>query len=196
MKRETNIESAVPLAGLKASRRNLLKGAGMLSGTLALSSTLAALAPGRAWALDMKALSSHQGRVILRFTRYLYPHPSLEDAVYALVVKDLDDKASADADSKNTLAQGVAQLDQIGGEDWLKRSAALQEIDVASMESTNFFKLVRSTAVVSLYSNEMAYAHFGYGGPAGNTGYLYKGFNDLTWLPDPPPTASGPIPPS
>ncbi|MGE4481147.1 hypothetical protein [Acidocella sp.] len=182
--------------GMAPSRRALLKSAGMLSGVLALSSTLAALAPSRAWALALKTLSSDQGRVILTFTRHLYPHPNLDDAVYALVVKDLDDKASADAATKAVLAQGVTQLDQINGGDWLKRAHDLQEIDVAAMESTSFFKLVRGTAVVTLYSNEMAYTHFGYGGAAGNTGYLYKGFNDLTWLPEPPASASGPIPKS
>lgn len=194
METTSDARNSAPSETLTASRRGVLKGAGVLSGMLALSSTLAVLAPSRSWALTMKSLSTHQGNAILTFTRHLYPHPTLDDAVYALVVKDLDDKASANADTMNVLAQGVTQLDQIGGGDWLKRSDALQEIDVASMESTPFFKLVRSTAVVSLYSNDMAFAHFGYGGSAGNAGYLYKGFNDLTWLPDPPPAASGPIP--
>jgi hypothetical protein len=40
----------------------------------------------------------------------------------------------------------------------------------------------------------MAYAHFGYGASAGDGGYLTHGFNSLSWLPDPPPGASGPIP--
>ncbi len=180
-------------APIIATRRDLLKGTGILTGTLALSSVLAALAPSRVWALELKTLSSHQGEVLLAFSRQLYPHPQLEDAVYALVVKALDGKA-ASATTKETLAQGVARLDAIGSGDWLKRSQALREIDVASMEGSPFFSLVRSTAVVALYNNDMAFAHFGYGGRKGNKGYLYKGFNDLKWLPDPPAAASGPIP--
>ncbi|MDE2582418.1 MAG: twin-arginine translocation signal domain-containing protein [Rhodospirillales bacterium] len=183
-----------PAAPIAATRRGVLKATGLLTGTLALSSVLASLAPSRSWALDLKGLSSHQGAVILAFSRHLYPHPHLEDAVYALVVKELDGKAAATPATKKTLADGVARLDHVGSGDWLKRGAALQEIDVAAMEGTPFFTLVRSTAVVALYNNDMAFAHFGYGGKKGNDGYLYKGFNDLKWLPNPPAAASGPIP--
>ena len=182
-----------PAPPLAATRREVLKGAGILTGTLALSSVLATLAPSRAWALDLKTLSSHQGAVLLAFTRRIYPHPDLEDAVYALVVKALDGKA-ADAPTRETLAQGVARLDAIGSGDWLTRPKALQDVDVAAMETTPFFALVRGTAVVALYNNDMAFAYFGYGGRKGNEGYLFKGFNDLKWLPDPPDAASGPIP--
>ena len=51
-----------------------------------------------------------------------------------------------------------------------------------------------STAVVSLYDNDMAFAHFGYPGRKGDPGYIHRGFNDLHWLPDPPDGASGPVP--
>lgn len=45
--------------------------------------------------------------------------------------------------------------------------------------------------MVSLYANTMAYAHFGYGASEGDGGYLTKGFNSLSWLPNPPAAASG-----
>ncbi|MGH7101001.1 MAG: twin-arginine translocation signal domain-containing protein [Acetobacteraceae bacterium] len=176
------------------TRRALLKTTGVLTGTLALSSVLAGLAPSRAWALDLGTFSTHQGAVILACSRHLYPHPTLEDAVYALVVRDLDGQAAADHAVQQTVLSGVRELDQIGGGDWLKRDPALQLVDVESMQGTPFFVTVRSTAVVSLYNNDMAFAHFGYGGTAGHLGYLHKGFNDLKWLPEPPAAASGPVP--
>lgn len=182
------------IAAIRLTRRSLLKGAGILTGTLAVSSTLAMVAPSRVWALEMSTFDAHQGAVILAFTRHLYPHKGLEDAVYALVVKALDQKSKADPANRKTLLAGVKRLDGIAGTNWLKRSASLQAVDVASMEGDPFFELVRSTAVVSLYSNTMAYAHFGYGGEEGDGGYLHKGFNDLAWLPNPPAKDSGPIP--
>lgn len=185
---------ATARAAIPLTRRQLLKGAGILTGVLATSSTLALLAPSRAWALEMQMLDAHQGAVILEFTKHLYPHRGLEDAVYALVVKALDQKAQADHGTQLTLIKGVARLDQIHGHDWLKRSKDLQGIDVAAMQDDDFFKLVRSTAVVSLYTNDMAYAHFGYQGTEGDSGYLDKGFNDLSWLPNPPAADSGPLP--
>ncbi len=180
---------------IKLTRRELLKGTGVLTGTLALSSTLAMLAPSRVWALELQGLDTHQGDVLLAFTRQLYPHPTLDDAVYALVVKDLDGKAQKDPAVRRQLADGVKQLDATaGGSDWSKRDSGAQARDVAALAGTPFFTTVRTTAIVSLYSNPLAFEHFGYGASDGDGGYLYKGFNNLSWLPDPPAEASGPIP--
>lgn len=176
------------------TRRELLKGTGIITGTLAFSSIFTALAPSRVWAVELQGLDTHQGEVILAFTRQVYPHATLDDAVYALVVKDLDAKARKDAAIQQQLADGVKQLDALGGSDWTRRDAATQARDVAAMASSPFFNTVRSTAVVSLYSNGLAYTHFGYGASEGDAGYLYKGFNNLSWLPNPPAGASGPIP--
>jgi hypothetical protein len=176
------------------SRREWLKGTGVLIGTLAFPSILMTLAPSRVWALEMQALDTHQGAVLLAFVKQQYPHKTLDDAVYALVVKDLDAKAQKDPAVRQQLADGVKQLDALNGSDWTKRSPADQARDVAAMEKTPFFKTVRTTAIVSLYSNDMAYTHFGYGAAQGDGGYLYKGFNDLSWLPNPPLAASGPLP--
>jgi len=142
----------------------------------------------------MQKLNTHQNEVLLQITRQIYPHATLDDAVYALVVKDLDAKAKADPAVRQQLADGVAQLDAKAGSDWTKRGANDKAQDVAALAGTPFFNTVRSTAVVSLYSNPMAYEHFGYGASKGDGGYLHQGFNSLSWLPDPPAGASGPIP--
>jgi hypothetical protein len=187
-------KAAAAALRIPLTRRELLRGTGVLMGTLAFSSMLSTLAPSRAWALELQGLDTHQGEVILAFTRQLYPHPTLDNAVYALVVKDLDAKAKADPAVRQQLAAGVKQLDAQAGSDWLKRTPADQATDVAALAGTPFFNTIRSTAVVSLYANTMAYAHFGYGASEGDGGYLTKGFNSLSWLPNPPAAASGPIP--
>jgi hypothetical protein len=187
-------KAAAAALRIPLTRRELLRGTGVLMGTLAFSSMLSTLAPSRAWALELQGLDTHQGEVILAFTRQLYPHPTLDNAVYALVVKDLDAKAKADPAVRQQLADGVKQLDAQAGSDWLKRTPSDQAKDVASLAGTPFFNTIRSTAVVSLYANTMAYAHFGYGASEGDGGYLNKGFNSLSWLPNPPAAASGPIP--
>jgi len=189
-------EHARPMqkAPISLTRRALLKGTGVLFGTLAVSSTLALIAPSRVWALELKTLNEHEGKVLLALVKRIYPHATLEDAVYALVVKDLDGKASGTADVRAQLTDGIRKLDKQAGGDWAARPVADQDRDVAAIADTPFFQTVRSTAVVSLYSNALAYAHFGYGAQAGDGGYLYKGFDDLSWLPDPPEQDSGPIP--
>lgn len=178
------------------SRRDFLKGSGaVIIGTLAASGgPIALLAPTSTWALEMTRLDEHQGKTLLQFTRHLYPHKTLEDAAYALVVKSLDEDARSSQDAHDLLADGVAHLDEASGGDWLGLDDTQRFEQVKALAGTPFFEKVRSTAVVALYSNELAYAHFGYPGPKGTAGYLRRGFNDLTWLPELPDTASGPVP--
>jgi hypothetical protein len=188
-------EKAVDAATrITLTRREWLKGTGIVFGTLALSSGLAMFAPSRAWAVELKQFDSHEGQVLLAFTKRLYPHPTLDDAAYAFVLKDLDSKAAADPALRARLAAGVKDLDRRADGDWSKRAVASQDADVAALAGTPFFDAVRSTAVVSLYSNPLAYAHFGYGASTGDAGYLHNGFDKLSWLPDPPAGDSGPIP--
>ncbi|WP_322095460.1 tat (twin-arginine translocation) pathway signal sequence [Paraburkholderia bannensis] len=182
-------------ARIALTRREWLKGTGILIGTLAVSSSLAMFAPSRVWALELKHLDTHQSSVLLTMARQLYPHKTLDDAVYALVVKDLDAKAQGDATVHQQLADGVRALDsKAPGGDWTKQRPESQARDIAAIAGTPFFETVRSTAIVALYSSALAYQHFGYGASEGDGGYLFKGFNNLAWLPDPPAQDSGPVP--
>jgi hypothetical protein len=87
----------VPRQNLPLTRRHLLKGSGVLMGTLAAGSTLALLAPSTVWAVELKTLSQAEGEALMKMGRVLYPHAKLPDAVYALLAKDLDGAASTDA---------------------------------------------------------------------------------------------------
>ncbi len=184
------------MSGDSISRRDFLRESGsVIVGTLALTNgAIAMLAPTKTWALELGSLDAHQGKALLQFTRYLYPHKTLEDAAYALVVKNLDHDAAGDAKVRELLTTGVADLDKSAGGNWLGINAADRFTYVNALDGTPFFEKVRSTAVVALYSNELTYAHFGYPGPKGNAGYLRRGFNDLKWLVSPPAAASGPLP--
>lgn len=177
------------------SRRIFLKASGgVLAGTLAFASgPIALLAPSRSWAMSLDTLSSRQGEMLLAITRQIFPHPDLEDAVYAHVVKSLDRKAG-DATLHALLHDGIAELDEAADGDWLARDEAARLELLAPMAGTPFFEAIRGDAVVSLYDNPLAYAHFGYEGAEGDGGYLTKGFNDLTWLPDPPQPEAGYLP--
>lgn len=174
------------------TRRSFLKTSGQLSGVLWLSSTaIAALAPGTSWALELTHIDARAGRTLLQLLRVIYPHRDLDDAVYALAVKDFDRAAAADASFATLLADGLAALDNATQGDWLGAAPERQLDVVQSIAESGFFFMVRSRAVVALYNNELAFAHFGYGGSAFQQGgYLERGFNDLDWLPPPPPSAS------
>ena len=173
------------------TRREFLKGTGILGGTLAASSLLAALAPSRVWALELKTLTSAQGDALLQMGKVLYPHKGLPDAVYALLVQDLDGAAGKDPKVAQSLVDGVAALDKAAGGSFAGATDAKKLEAVKSLEGTPFFGTVRGQCITSLYNNDMAFAHFGYPGPSWDKGgYVNRGFNDLKWLPDPPASAS------
>ncbi len=177
----------------KFSRRRFLKtSSGVLMGTLvAGSGILATPAPGRTWALTMSAMTEVEGGKLLNVTRSIFPHDTLDDAVYALVVKDLDAAAAKDPAIATLLRDGLQELDNLASGDWAGLDYLARENIVIKMAGTDFFEKIRGTSVVSLYNNEMAWAHFGYEGSSYETGgYFDRGFQDLDWLPEPDADAS------
>lgn len=183
----------VPKLKLPLTRRSLLRGSGLLLGTLAAGSTLALLAPSRAWAVELKTLSSAEGDTLMKMGRVLYPHSKLPDAVYALLAKDLDAGATSDIKTTTLLRSGITALDKAAGGNFAKATAAKQLAAVKSLEGTPFFAAVRGKCVTSLYDNDMAFAAFGYPGSAWEKGgYITRGFQDLKWLPEPSKEASPP----
>ena len=85
----------------------------------------------------------------------------------------------------------VAKLNQVGGASFGSLSSDNQIAALKKIEDSPFFQKVRSTETVALYNNPEVWKHFGYPGasfPIG--GYIHHGFNDVSWLPDPPASAS------
>lgn len=186
-------DGQVPKLDLPLVRRQFLKGSGLLMGTLAAGTVLAALAPSRVWAVELKSLSQADGQSLMAMARVLYPSRKLPDAVYALLAKDLDAKAVGSADTATLLRAGVAQLNKDAGGNFAKATPTKKLAVVKAMESSPFFNLVRSTCVTSLYDNDMAFAALGYPGASWDKGgYITRGFQDLKWLPNPPASASPP----
>lgn len=188
---ESAEDGQVPKLDLPLTRRSLLKGSGVLIGTLAAGTTIAALAPSPVWAVELKKLSSAEGTALMKMGRVLFPHKKLPDAVYALLAKDLDAAAAGDAATATLLADGIAALNKAAGGSFAKARAARQLQVVKAMEGQPFFNTVRGKCITSLYDNDMAYAAFGYPGSSWEKGgYLTRGFQDLKWLPAPSEEAS------
>jgi hypothetical protein len=177
----------------RITRRSFLKGSVVLTGLLVAGTPIALLAPSRAWAVELSHIDQPQADALMALARTLYPHQTLPDAVYALVVNDIDAKA-ADPKTAALVKDGVTKLDTASGGKWLTESATERTALVTSIQNDPFVKFVRGQCITSLYDNDMAYAHFGYEGEAfSKGGYVYRGFNDLTWLPNPPASASPPV---
>ena len=105
--------------------------------------------------------------------------------------------SSAGAITATSLAAGysaaemLAALDEKAGGSFLKASPDQREQALKAIEGTEFFGAVRTKTVVGLYNQVEVWEKFGYEGSSfEHGGYIFRGFNDLSWLPDPPPEAS------
>lgn len=147
--------------------------------------TIAALAlpiyPARANA----PLTEAQAAVLLRLVRDIFPHDALKDEPYLAVVEQLA-SAAADPDFLQLLREGMSALDGAGEGAWINRSEVDRVAVLKEMEATPFFITVRVSTLFGLYGNPAIWSTFGYEGASYEQGgYLFRGFDDLDWLPEP-----------
>jgi hypothetical protein len=132
------------------------------------------------------ALEQNVTEAVTALARTLYPHVALPDSAYERVSTKLDEAAGEDAAQAQVVNDGVADLDGRGDEPFVARSSEQQLADARAIAGSDFFELVRSTAVVEIYSDPQTWKLMGYEGPSfAEGGYIDRGFNDLDWLPDP-----------
>jgi hypothetical protein len=172
-------------------RAFLRRTTGILTGIFAAGSPLALIAPSNAWAVDLAALTSEQGKALLAAARTIAPHDRLDDAAYALVVRAMDAEASTNTTSHEVLRAGIASL----GAGFASAAEDARVQVLKKIEHSAFFQTLRQQTLQTLYASPLAYALFGYEGEVfSKGGYLLRGFNDLRWLPAVPEMDSGPMP--
>ena len=116
--------------------------------------------------------------------RTMYPHDALPDDVYARVSERLAEAAREESGTARMIEDGVSALN--GGRPFAELPADEQFETLKGIDGSEFFELVRSTAVVEVYSDRRTWQLVGYEGTSFDKGgYIKRGFNDLDWLPDP-----------
>lgn len=171
-------------------RRSFLRGSAAVAAGAGLGA-LGAWADALAASAGMKALDRAQVATLLVMARRIYPHDRLEDKYYLGVVSALDGKSASDAGKAKLIGDGVRRLDTALGRPFKNADGAQQLAMLKGMVSNPFFQEVRGTSIVALYNQPDLWMKFGYEGPSYDKGgYLHRGFDDLSWLPDPPESAS------
>jgi hypothetical protein len=172
-------------------RRDFLKTTtGVITGVLAAGSPLALVAPSRVWAADLKAFTTAEGAALMALARTIAPHDKLEDAAYAIVIQSIDSDAVKDPASGKLVKDGLTGL----GASFATAPEATRVAALKKVEQTPFFQTMRAKVLGTLYASDLAYKYFGYEGEAfSKGGYLFRGFNELRWLPDVPLADSGPV---
>lgn len=177
---------------MKIKRREFLrKSALVVAGVSAAAAGVTVTGLAAEWTARLKTLSAHEAETLLKMARQIFPHDRLDDSYYIKVVEDLDVEASSKPATGKMLSAGVANLDRSAKSKFAAQPTADQVAALEKIQHTPFFEKVRSTELVSLYNNHEVWKVFGYQGasyPFG--GYLHHGFNDLSWLPEPPEAAS------
>jgi len=116
--------------------------------------------------------------------RTMYPHDALPDDVYARVAGKLAEAAREDSATARTIEDGVSALNDARPFAGLPADEQFEALK--NIEGSEFFELVRSTAVTEVYSDQRTWKLVGYEGASFDKGgYIDRGFNDLDWLPDP-----------
>src|SRR5262249_54540371 len=150
-----------------AGRREFLRATtGVLTGGLAAGSPWALLAPSRAWAVDLTALTSSEGAALMAAARTIAPHDQPEDGAYALVVQAIDAAAAKDETLRRQLKEGIAGL----GSSFATAPEPARVAALKRVESTPFFQNVRAQTLQVLYATPMAAKLFGYEGEAFSKG--------------------------
>src|SRR5258708_11245425 len=91
-RRATHVNTCATHTGSlqSADRRSFVHAVGVLTGVISLGNPLAALLPSRAWAVELRALSSAEAAALLAMIRTIAPHDALDDTAYALVSNAVD----------------------------------------------------------------------------------------------------------
>ena len=124
--------------------------------------------------------------ILVRVLHVVFPHDKVPEGPYERTADAVIAAANASTWSRLSLVQGLDSLAGLTGGGFLE----LDEADAAKIlrhvEGTEFFGLIRRTAVVSLYDDPEVWSVLGYEGSSFDKGgYIDRGFDDLDWLPDP-----------
>jgi hypothetical protein len=174
-------------------RRRFLKATGT-AGLVAVAAPVLISADGALAVQLTGAISQEQADTLLAATRRLYPHDTIDDVYYLNVVKALDAEADETPATKELIADGLAGLDRAMSVPFVQLSDGYQTKVLREQQDTAFVQKVRGKMVVAFYNQKEVWNELGYEGasyPYG--GYLYRGFDDLAWLPEPPAEASPPM---
>jgi hypothetical protein len=117
--------------------------------------------------------------------RVLYPHAGLADGPYERAVGALVRRAEQEPALLHALDDGLRELRVAAG-----RIRGLHPDELlallAARERTPFFAVTREAIAWQLYDDREVWAYIGYPGASYDQGgYLDRGFDDLSWLPEP-----------
>jgi len=170
------------------NRRELLKTTtGLLTGLVCVAgSPLALVAPGRAWAVDLTALTSAEGTELMAVARTIVPHDKLDDAA-------LCDGLSRPSTAMQRKTRAIARCSKKVSLRSARKFAASSENDrVAALKKNGILCIFSSDAAWKAVASSLCHPHGLCLLWLPRRGILKRRvspariFNDLRWLPEVP----------
>lgn len=121
----------------------------------------------------------------------LFPHTSIDRALYDVPAGALIAAAAKDAGTAALLGATWQSLGAAAGGSWANASAAERTRAVATLAGLPAFGVLRQTFVFTFYVNPAVWSAFGYEGDAWSHGGWAGRTEPLDWLPVPPVAAPG-----
>lgn len=123
---------------------------------------------------------------IARIVRAIFPHDRLGDGPYLRSAERILTDVAGSVHQSGVVAEGVRSLEDLVGGDL--SAVGIDELTrvLQHLQQTEFFQILLTSSVVTLYSDAETWELLGYEGPSFDKGgYLHRGFDDLAWLPEP-----------
>lgn len=128
---------------------------------------------------------------LFRIARILYPHDGLSDVHYEIVVKSLVQESLENDSTRQLLSAGFSVISEKSAGTWPEPTDEQLTGIIRDIAGSEFIAKIKSATILKLYDSHAVWRTFGYEGEAfSKGGYIDRGFNDLDWLPEPPPGAS------
>jgi hypothetical protein len=115
--------------------------------------------PRMVLAANLSVLTATEGKETLAMARQLFPHDTLGDEFYWVVVESIDRDMAGSPELASRVRDGLAKL-----------------------EGTPFFSDMLNKTQFYFYNNKAVWSKFGYEGSSWEKGgYINRGFNDVEW---------------
>ena len=123
--------------------------------------------------------------VLARFARLLFPHDGVADAVYAEAMASVLSGFEASPDTAGLLDTAEAALNAQQDESWFDLDDAAQISAIKNIQDEAFFVAILGVLRGAFYYHPAVWEHINYPGSSKEYGgYLHRGFDDISWLPE------------
>lgn len=134
----------------------------------------------------MNLFSDHDRQTLIKMIQVMYPHDSFPRGPYERTAQAVLDAVAGDPHRQAKLRQGLNDMDTLRPDSFIDLDDGAALTILRGIQDAPFFVDLLGVAGVAFYDDHEVWDLLGYEGPSFDEGgYLERGFNDLSWLPEP-----------